>query len=341
MDEKEMATLPEALVQEIDSRRGNMSRSSFIELCMGEYGGESKAEPEVREAKLVGREDFDNFKTEIQETVSRFAEFFVTCGFDNIGDEGNTRTHAGGQDQNRSQNQNQNRGRYRNPEPVQEYIPELVREPVQEYVQEPVRQPVVQEPRMQLFSGRMSGRRPIDPPRRARVRIGGGEESAAEFVVDAPFAPEIRQNQPVVKNDSRAADAEPRIVKKQAPSAKPKPVVRKMPEESTGSSNRATSAGMLLWIPAILLFGFGDVLTSVMVFSRGGYESNKLLLMLVGHVGGGIWAFLVLKVVVLSVLAYLSFTRMHKTGWLIPLVLSAAGAYLVVNNMQALSNLTR
>lgn len=92
------------------------------------------------------------------------------------------------------------------------------------------------------------------------------------------------------------------------------------------------SAPIILWLLALLLFGFGDTLTSIMVFGRGGYEANPLMAGLVSTFGGGIVTFVIIKTVVVIALAVISFVFLPKHGWVVPTLLCAMGAYLVVHN---------
>lgn len=92
---------------------------------------------------------------------------------------------------------------------------------------------------------------------------------------------------------------------------------------------------LTLWIAAILLFGFGDSLTSVLAFSVGAYEANPLMVGLVQVFGGSLWAFVAVKTMVLLALFFLSYYALPGHGWLVPTLLSVIGTYLVLSNLIA------
>ncbi len=91
-----------------------------------------------------------------------------------------------------------------------------------------------------------------------------------------------------------------------------------------------------LWIPAVLLFGLGDTLTSVLVFSGGGYEANPILATLVRILGGSVLAFVAVKTIALLGLMVTSYRSSGPARWLIPLVVAVLGLYLVSHNTASL-----
>ena len=88
-----------------------------------------------------------------------------------------------------------------------------------------------------------------------------------------------------------------------------------------------------LWVAAILLFGFGDSLTSALAFSAGAYEGNWLMVQLVGMLGGSLWAFIAVKTAVLAILFFVSYYMLPRHGWLVAAILCVVGSYLVLNNL--------
>lgn len=104
-------------------------------------------------------------------------------------------------------------------------------------------------------------------------------------------------------------------------------------EESAESAGQ--SMHWILWILAILLFGFGDTLLSTMVFAKGGHEINPLMVFTVRMFGGNLFAFVMIKAIILIVLAFISFKVSRKQGLLIPSVLCFVGIFLVFSNLMA------
>ncbi len=90
-----------------------------------------------------------------------------------------------------------------------------------------------------------------------------------------------------------------------------------------------------LWVAAILIFGFGDSLTSALAFSIGASEANPLLTNLMRMLGDGLWSFIVVKTAVLAALFFLSYCSLPQYGWLVPIFLCCSGTYLTVNNLIA------
>ena len=95
----------------------------------------------------------------------------------------------------------------------------------------------------------------------------------------------------------------------------------------------------LLWVMAALLFGFGDTLTSVLVFSQGGYESNPVLAVLLSLLGRSIGAFVMVKTVAFFVLLVTAYGAKTARSWMTPLIVSVTGGFLVLSNVMVLLRL--
>ena len=136
--------------------------------------------------------------------------------------------------------------------------------------------------------------------------------------------------------DQRLADPSP------APVPVPVPVPHGGHTFSMGalaSPGRFISNVTLLWVMAALLFGFGDTLTSVLVFSQGGYESNPVLAVLLSLLGRSIWAFVMVKIVVFFVLLLTAYGAKTARSWVTPLIVSVTGGFLVLSNVMVLLRL--
>jgi hypothetical protein len=113
------------------------------------------------------------------------------------------------------------------------------------------------------------------------------------------------------------------------PEARPAPV--------TGSQSRPGLG--LLWGLAVLLFGAGDLFTTAWALGLGATEANPLAAYLMELSGGSIWPLAALKGVILSGLWLVSYFKMGRYAWIIPAVVSAAAALLLIPNIVVLAAL--
>jgi len=110
--------------------------------------------------------------------------------------------------------------------------------------------------------------------------------------------------------------------------------VRPTAEEKAEPAEKISDAALALWIPALLFYGFGDVLTSALAFSVGAQEANPLARVFV-TLPGGIWIFALVKTVIIVLLLFLAYYGLKKYYWIVPIILTIVGGYLVGHNVLA------
>ncbi|MBI4312960.1 MAG: hypothetical protein HY681_14460 [Chloroflexi bacterium] len=106
------------------------------------------------------------------------------------------------------------------------------------------------------------------------------------------------------------------------------------PSAMTRSSRRETFQ-FIAWGAAILFFGFGDTLTSLLVFGAGGAESNVLLGAVLTFLGPSVRNFLIVKAA--ATVAPVLLARLDRR--VEPFICGAmllVGVYLVAQNLAAL-----
>jgi hypothetical protein len=86
---------------------------------------------------------------------------------------------------------------------------------------------------------------------------------------------------------------------------------------------------------AILLFGFGDTLTSLLVFVRGGSEANLLFQAILRVLGPSTLNFVLVKMAA-TVLALLAARLQPRVEGLVAWAMLLLGAFLVAQNSMAL-----
>ncbi len=107
------------------------------------------------------------------------------------------------------------------------------------------------------------------------------------------------------------------------------------PRPKAEAGGRQTTVQLLVWVAAFALFGFGDTLTSLLVFGKDGAEANVLLGAVLNFLGPTVQNFLIVKTVTTAVpvlLARLS----PKLELVISLAMLATGLFLVGQNLAAL-----
>ncbi|MCD6452891.1 MAG: hypothetical protein J7K77_01165 [Dehalococcoidales bacterium] len=90
------------------------------------------------------------------------------------------------------------------------------------------------------------------------------------------------------------------------------------------------------WVAAVLLFGFGDSLTSALVFTAGGYEVNPLMILIMNALGNSLWTLTLVKIAILIGLFFLTYYQLPRRGWLVPRILSGVGVCLIIGNLVVL-----
>jgi len=113
---------------------------------------------------------------------------------------------------------------------------------------------------------------------------------------------------------------------------------RREEPEKRGVWEKLEDIPAALWVPAIVLFGFGDTLTSQLVFAAGGKEANPVMGAITAF-PGGIWGFAFVKTIILVSLIFLSATFFGRQQWIVPTNLCFVGAYLVFHNLVTLFQL--
>ncbi|KXA93983.1 hypothetical protein AKJ66_00005, partial [candidate division MSBL1 archaeon SCGC-AAA259E22] len=119
---------------------------------------------------------------------------------------------------------------------------------------------------------------------------------------------------------------------------------REEKEESQGGVSgdmKGASLPDLLWVPALLLFGFGDTLTTYLVKVFGGMEANPIMGSLMNLTEklvpvGGFTPFVIAKTAILGLLCLTSYAFLDSKRWVIPALLTSVGGFLVMNNVSVL-----
>ena len=105
-----------------------------------------------------------------------------------------------------------------------------------------------------------------------------------------------------------------------------------------GGDERDERLQLALWFLAILSFGFGDTLTSLMLFQSGGEEANPLLAGVLKMVGPTVWGFLLIKTAA-TVGAMLLARVQRRLEKSFSLAMLGTGIYLVAQNTSTILRL--
>ncbi len=96
--------------------------------------------------------------------------------------------------------------------------------------------------------------------------------------------------------------------------------------------NRKISPWVYVWIPVVLIFGVGDILTTQIALSLGAAERNGLVKFLIEG-PGGLWAFGIVKAAILVPLVVISVYMEGMYRWLVPCFFLCAGICLLAVNL--------
>ncbi len=93
---------------------------------------------------------------------------------------------------------------------------------------------------------------------------------------------------------------------------------------------------LAVWAAAILLFGFGDTFTSLMVFQNGGREANAVLAFAFQVLGPTLWTFLLIKLAAITLVVAIARRPPGIEGY-VRFAMLFLGLFLVVNNTTVLA----
>lgn len=353
MTEREMLVVDSELIRRIDENRGDLSRGRFVEFCVSRHIDEMRPAwkqqaPQAREA-YASRGEFDEVRHSVRSSLSALVELLI----DRLGEgrhreyhsdetlsEGKptaeteatrSRSQYPGSSSEHSGDDEAGKSEAHHPATCSSYqqascVPvEALKQRLREVLEEDGR---LQYHRRSADAGHSAAT--YGETARPHTQVEGRNEGEQDYY-DLPRA---------ITNAARSLKgrlSEMLGLGKSTESSKETSSRPRVHEERINSSHENGGQNMYLslWIPAILLFGFGDTLLSTMVFAKGGYEANPLMGSVVSLFGGSLFAFVMIKTVAVVVLALISFKVFRHVGWLIPSVLCAVGTYLVLSNLIA------
>jgi hypothetical protein len=109
-----------------------------------------------------------------------------------------------------------------------------------------------------------------------------------------------------------------------------------LPEEY--GKDRKIAALIFLWVPVVLIFGVGDILTTQFAISLGAAERNEIIRFLVEG-PGGVWAFSIVKAAILIPLVMVSISLEGFLRWLVPSFFLCTGVCLLAVNLSVIGSL--
>lgn len=113
---------------------------------------------------------------------------------------------------------------------------------------------------------------------------------------------------------------------------------RPEPVREQQGGDRKISPWIYVWIPVILTFGVGDILTTQFALSLGAAERNALVKFLIEG-PGGLWSFGIVKAAILIPLAVLSVSMDGICRWLVPCFFLCTGICLLAVNISVIGSL--
>ncbi|KXA92346.1 hypothetical protein AKJ65_07680 [candidate division MSBL1 archaeon SCGC-AAA259E19] len=370
---KRMLIVPDELVEEIDKHRGDMDRAEFIEFCIQELLRRGEGErPEV------SWEEFESFKEDVRDFLDSFLDFLITYEMTIPEEE---RSVSGEERREKAEEMKEElddrfgKGRRTENPGVKEGEIADLRETLAD-----LKQALESKKPDQVGGNSGRGDPNCNARKGGKGKPEGDIEEKTEdtaqsktWLVEAefgnPFEREsetksLLQMKPdwedYTEQDGRhttvrcstkeKAEAVAKMIEKHIkpggveirPKANPEREEKER-ESQVGVSGDEKGASLhdLLWVPALLLFGFGDTLTTYLVKAFGGMEANPIMGGLMNLAEklvpvGGFAPFVIAKTAILGLLCLTSYAFMNRKRWVIPALLSSVGGFLVMNNVSVL-----
>ena len=104
------------------------------------------------------------------------------------------------------------------------------------------------------------------------------------------------------------------------------------------SAKNRISRWMYVWIPVVLIFGVGDILTTQFALSMGAAGRNGIVKFLIEG-PGGLWAFGIVKAAILIPLVLISARLEGILKWMVPCFFLCTGVCLLAVNLAVIGSL--